>query len=125
VFCTIVQGYLNAFGTLNSPIDTKNALTQFRTLSSVPCKRNEALTLVELSPITGRTHQLRIHLAKIGYSIYGDQLHGNPNNTKKNKGLFLFAYRLQFTHPITSEQLDVKLDMPRKFLRYFGGSMIF
>lgn len=119
-YYAIVQGYLNASGELNSPIGEKSALTSFQTICAVPCKRNGSLTLIRLSPITGRTHQLRIHLARLGYPIYGDQLHGDPNNTKKNKGLFLFAYRLTFKHPITAKIIDVTAPTPQKFLRYFS-----
>ena len=118
-YYAIVQGYLKAHGVLNQPISGKEAITYFKTIASVPCKRNSSLTLVELQPHTGRTHQLRIHLATIGYPIYGDQLHGDPNNTKKNKGLFLFAFKLAFYHPITNTPLTFELTKPKKFDKYF------
>lgn len=119
----IIQGYLNASGILNTPIGDKKALSTFKSISSIPCKKNGALTLMELSPITGRTHQLRIHLARAGHPIYGDKLHGDINNTKKNKGLFLFAYRLVLKHPIHDTLVDLAIDLPPKFARYISPTL--
>ena len=61
-------------------------------------------TLLQLSPQTGRTHQLRLHLATIGHPIRGDRLYGgSPFNR-----LCLHAARIEFTHPTTSEPMDIQ-----------------
>jgi 23S rRNA pseudouridine1911/1915/1917 synthase len=69
-------------------------------------------TLVEAEPITGRTHQVRVHFASIGYPIAGDPVYGH-----RHKGLplgrqFLHAYRLEFSHPVTGQPLKFKSPFP-------------
>ena len=65
--------------------------------------------LLELVPVTGRTHQLRIHCAHVGSGIIGDSLYGtkrvefNPERTDGDKNLHLHARKLQFRHPRTEE----------------------
>ncbi len=71
--------------------------------------------MVLLEPKTGRTHQLRKHCAEIGHPIVGDQLYGESGNVMKHKGLFLVATSLQFTHPISGEQMDISIPVPAKF----------
>ena len=56
-------------------------------------------TRVELSPITGRTHQLRLHLAAIGHAILGDALYAGASTQARAPRLLLHATRLAFTHP--------------------------
>lgn len=56
-------------------------------------------TRVELSPITGRTHQLRLHLAAIGHAILGDALYADASTQARAPRLLLHATRLAFTHP--------------------------
>ncbi len=86
----------------------KHAETHFRRL-----KQYKNLTLVEASPITGRTHQIRVHAAWMGYPIVADDRYGieNVNKELKKKGykrLFLHAKQLQFNHPVTNELMSFK-----------------
>jgi 23S rRNA pseudouridine1911/1915/1917 synthase len=68
-------------------------------------------SLVDVYPLTGRTHQIRVHLASIGFPIVGDELYGNykvNKNIDKISGLkrqFLHAYKLEFDHPVTKKHL--------------------
>ena len=71
--------------------------------------------LVELSPKTGRTHQIRIHLSQLGFPIMGDKLYGKEGEVLAGKGLFLTAVELQFHHPVTNEGLIIKKSAPHKF----------
>ncbi len=80
-------------------------------------------TLVEASPITGRTHQIRVHTAHAGHPIACDDKYGEPafDERMRNLGLprlFLHAARLSFQHPTTGEQLSVEapLDAPLQAL---------
>lgn len=114
----VVQGFLNIKGKLNSPIDGKSAESQIKTLKIVPSKYNEYLSLMELSPLTGRTHQLRIHLSRLGHPIAGDKLYGKLGNTIGHKGLFLSAVALTFKHPVTGENLEFTVEHPKKFDSY-------
>ena len=71
--------------------------------------------MLELAPKTGRTHQIRIHLSKLGFPIMGDQLYGSDGEVLMGKGLFLTAVALSFIHPITNKELIVKNPAPHKF----------
>jgi 23S rRNA pseudouridine1911/1915/1917 synthase len=98
------------------PIDTKPSQSRIETIRTVRSLLNEMVSLVKLEPITGRTHQLRIHCAEIGHSIVGDQLYENKQGTFRNKGLLLAATNLTFIHPIISEKLEVSIPIPHKFI---------
>lgn len=87
----------------------KDALTRFQVL-----ERFGDYTLVELTLETGRTHQIRVHMAYIGHPIAGDNLYG-PRKTLKGKGQFLHAKTLGFTHPKTGDLLTFTSDLPQIF----------
>lgn len=73
-------------------------------------------TLIEAAPRTGRTHQIRVHLAAVGHPILGDARYGGGGDDAKRLGLgrpFLHAWRLAFAHPVTGEQLDFEDPLPR------------
>jgi 23S rRNA pseudouridine955/2504/2580 synthase len=75
-------------------------------------------TLVEASPKTGRTHQIRVHAAWLGHPIIGDDRYGdavvNQNFKKRGyKRLFLHALRLTFVHPVTGETLNMHAPLPK------------
>ncbi len=69
-------------------------------------------SLVKAGISTGRKHQIRVHLANIGYPIMNDSLYGIVRN---NKGLMLQAYKLSFLQPFTREKINVELDMDTRF----------
>ena len=83
----------------------KPATTEFRTL-----ERGDDRTRLELNPLTGRTHQLRVHCAHAGHPILGDPLYGDPASASR---LFLHATRLEFTDPSSGERVVV--DSPPEF----------
>jgi len=62
-------------------------------------------TRVELEPLTGRSHQLRVHLQALGHAILGDTLYGPPEVEAAAPRLLLHATRLSITHPVTGEAL--------------------
>lgn len=68
-------------------------------------------TRVELEPVTGRTHQLRVHLAAIGHPILGDALYGGEAEDKVER-LLLHASALRFAHPLNAEPLHFASDPP-------------
>ena len=74
--------------------------------------------MVHLFPETGRTHQLRIHMAGLGTPILGDKLYGTEGEILQKKGLFLCAAGLHFEHPFTNEKMDLSIDPPYKFGRF-------
>jgi len=103
---------------INSPVDQKQAVTQYKILEKTDSKYHGALALIELYPKTGRTHQLRIHLASLGCPILGDPLYGEEGKVLKGKGLFLCAVGLQFEHPKSGLPMDFKIAEPNKFGRF-------
>ena len=88
----------------------KPALTRFQVL-----ERFGDYTLVELQLETGRTHQIRVHMAYIGHPVAGDEVYG-PRKTWKGHGQFLHARTLGFTHPRTGEVLEFTAEAPAIFL---------
>ena len=82
----------------------KPSLTRYRALSL-----NEGNTRVELEPVTGRTHQLRIHMATIGHPILGDALYGDASSATR---LLLHATNLDLLHPLTGLPLHFVSSAP-------------
>lgn len=92
-------------------LKAKAAKTFYRTL-----KRADNYSLVELIPYTGRTHQLRVHLASLGYPICGDKKYGK---TDKFKRLTLHAYYIGFNHPTKNKFMEFSTPIPKEFLELF------
>ena len=88
----------------------KHALTHFEVL-----ERFGEFTLVNLTLETGRTHQIRVHMAYIGHPVAGDPLYGPKNVLKPNHGQFLHAEILGFKHPTSQEWLEFEIDPPKLF----------
>ncbi len=69
-------------------------------------------TCLCLRPVTGRSHQLRVHLLDIGHPILGDRLYGPPGSREAADRLLLHAHRLAFIHPATGERLALEAPLP-------------
>ncbi len=93
---------------VNMP-QSKQAITK-----AIPCKTiQNKFTLAKLIPLTGRTHQLRIHLASIGHPIVGDKFY-NPEETEPCS-LMLHCKTLEFIHPKTGKQVKIDTELPERF----------
>jgi RluA family pseudouridine synthase len=114
-YCAVVTGLTQPSGTIEAPLRGLAALSRFTFVESVCSLRNGHLTLVHLIPVTGRTHQLRIHMADSGHPIVGDKKYGPENQVLKGKGLFLAATRLCFQHPATKQEMTISCETPHKF----------
>lgn len=109
----LVMGKLEGVGTMDTPIEGKISKTVFKNIAIIPSLQNDFLSLMELTPFTGRTHQIRIHLASLGFPILGDTLYAEK--TLQHKGLFLSATKISFFHPVLNNEISVEIELPSKF----------
>ena len=92
--------------------DGKEAIIHFKVL-----KRYENFTLLEIKIDTGRTHQIRVHLAEIGYPIVGDYIYSNGKNPFNVEGQMLHARQIEFVHPTTGKEMKIEAPIPEYFQR--------
>lgn len=90
----------------------KNAITHYRVL-----KRFQKYTYVECILETGRTHQIRVHMAHIGHPILGDEVYGSAKSSFHLQGQTLHAKILGFHHPVTQEYIETDAPLPDYFER--------
>ena len=91
---------------------------RYEVLESVRSLQHGFVSRVALWPRTGRTHQLRKHMAHIGTPILGDKLHGATEHLA-SQAIYLFAVRLELADPITSEPRCFTAPLPSKFATKF------
>jgi RluA family pseudouridine synthase len=120
-YTAFVIGLVEAAGSIEANIDGKEAKTIYSPIESIPSINFGTLSAVELTPVTGRTHQLRIHMKENGTPILGDRLYGDEELNLKGKGLFLCANKVAFVHPITKETLEIEIPLAKKFDKYWVG----
>lgn len=87
----------------------KEAITHFKVIKRYP---NENCTLLEVRIETGRTHQIRVHLAQIGYPVIGDATYSSGKNKWEVQGQCLHAKSLEFKHPITQKDMFLEAELP-------------
>lgn len=78
----------------------------------------EAL-LIEAKPLTGRMHQIRVHLSDYGLGIFGDDLYNSPKNPQAPR-LMLHAYSLDFIHPFSHEKVHIECPMPSDMILFMN-----
>ena len=92
--------------------DGKDARTRYETLS-----RSGGRSLVRLELDTGRTHQIRVHMAYLGHPILGDTVYGAKKPVPGLQGQCLHAVGLRFVHPRTGETVALTCPLPEEFQR--------
>lgn len=124
--CIVVGNLHEDSGTIDAPIgrhpvdrkkmavvhDGRHAVTHWRVL-----KRYQGYTYVECRLETGRTHQIRVHMASISHPILGDTVYGNKKEVSGLQGQCLHAVGLRFIHPRTEEAVELHCELPEAFIR--------
>ncbi len=119
-YLAVTSGFFNQVeGSIDAPIgrnpssiiermvrpDGKPAITHYRVIKNFP-----QASLVELELITGRTHQIRVHLSYINHPLLGDDLYGGSTEFISRQALH--AARISFNHPITGKNIDISSPLP-------------
>jgi len=128
-YIALVHGnFKNDEGTVDAPIgrhptdrkrmcitekNSKNAVTHYRVL-----QRFMEYTLVECKLETGRTHQIRVHMASLGHPVMGDKTYGVKKEKYNLSGQLLHAKIVGFVHPVTKEYMEFETDIPERFMRF-------
>jgi 23S rRNA pseudouridine955/2504/2580 synthase len=86
-------------------------------------RTSAAFSLLQVSLLTGRTHQIRVHLAHAGHPVLGDAKYGDfeLNRRLEKAGvrrLFLHASRLAFAHPLSRERIELKARLPAEIKKF-------
>ena len=89
----------------------REAITDWQVLA-----RGRGVTLVDVHILTGRTHQIRVHMKHLGHPVCGDPIYGSPRGAKVPR-LMLHAYSLSFTHPTTGERMTFTAPLPVEFVK--------
>lgn len=128
-YVALVHGMIESDGEINEPIgrlpwnrtkfgvlpEGRTAKTLYKVLAHKKL-RDEALTLLELSPKTGRTHQIRVHLKHLGFPIFADVLYAGRKKSRVDRKLlrrhFLHASEISFINPKTGERISFESLLP-------------
>lgn len=98
----------------------REAITKYKALSLLEVK-GEQMTLLELYPETGRTHQIRVHLKYLNHPIFGDELYAGRKTARSDRQilprLFLHAAKISFVHPVTGKTISLESELPEELLK--------
>ena len=127
----VIVGHLKEQqGTVNAPIgrnpkdrkkmcvtmtNSKNAVTHYNVIEDY-----EGYSHISLKLETGRTHQIRVHMAHLGHAVAGDYVYGNDKKSAYLNGQCLHAIKIGFVHPITNEYLEFTSELPDYFTEFLS-----
>lgn len=97
--------------------DGKRALTEYKVIASWP-----AYSLLKIHLLTGRTHQIRVHLAVLGHPLLGDAAYGGPCNMMQRQALH--AWRVRFIHPDTGKEIRLEASLPEDMRRLILSEIV-
>ncbi len=124
IYLALVEGRMDLPGKVEAPIGRdprdrkrmavvstgRNAVTRYR-----PKEQYRDETLLEVKLETGRTHQIRVHMAHIGHPVVGDPIYGYRRQRFSLQGQLLHAWQLHLTHPRTGEAMNFQAPLPEDF----------
>ena len=125
-----MSGKLEGEGVINAPIkraqdsivnrivsdDGEYAVTEYKAVYS-----SDEISVLRVRPITGRTHQIRVHMSHLGHPLLGDEVYGSNKIPFEKQhaplldGQMLHAKRLTLTHPVTGERMTFESKLPENF----------
>jgi 23S rRNA pseudouridine1911/1915/1917 synthase len=129
-YLALLDGHLQpAWGRIEAPVGRdphhrqrmavlaggREAVTEYHVLEQFSHQTGQVAgdyTLVEAEPLTGRTHQIRVHFSSIGHPVIGDAVYGRRKCRLPVSRQFLHARRLRFKHPLTGEHLELEAPLP-------------
>lgn len=130
-YAAVVYGkFKEPIGTVNAPIDRhpvkrkqmavirdgREAVTHYEVLEEL-----KGFSYLKLKLETGRTHQIRVHMAHIGHPVAGDEVYGPKKVITSLNGQCLHAKKIGFVHPKTREYMEFESDLPEYFLKFLKG----
>lgn len=136
-YIALAHGKLTGEGEINIPVGRlpwnrtrfgvlaggREAVTKYKVLSNLKIDNND-LSLIELYPETGRTHQIRVHLKYINHPIFSDDFYAGRKTARNDRKilsrLFLHARKISFLHPGTGENLSFESDLPKELKEILG-----
>lgn len=127
-YLALVKGRIEEPGVIDLPIGRKEGSAIERVVDTEhgeravthykPLKKGEGWTLVQCILETGRTHQIRVHMSRIGHPLPGDFLYCPDDHTMDRQPLH--SWKLSFAHPITGEMMEFEQPMPEDMIRYMS-----
>lgn len=129
-YMAIVHGKVESNGLIDKPIGRSHRNRTMMAVDVSPAK--EAISsykvlnnfgdysLLEVNIKTGRTHQIRVHLSSIGFSVVGDTVYGHQK--PKARRQLLHSSNLSFIHPFTRNRIELFSDLPQDFLSFLKGN---
>lgn len=109
-----VSGKTGEAGVIDLPLDDKESRSEFRTLYS-----GKGLSILVVTPVTGRLHQIRRHLSAVGHPVIGDRRYGGAA-LRDLDGHALHSCHLSFPHPVTGSKFDIFAPPPEAFAGYLA-----
>tara|TARA_B100001029_G_C15063839_1_gene461397 strand:- start:502 stop:1395 length:894 start_codon:yes stop_codon:yes gene_type:complete len=122
-YIAIVNGPIKNKGIIEAPIGrhptnkikralVENGKTAYTSYEKI--YENNDISMVKVNILTGRTHQIRVHLSSIGCPVVGDNLYSKTEN--KIPRLFLHSIRIKFNHPSNNKEVEIQDNIPKEFL---------